>query len=749
MDRKRFIRTISTGGLGFPLLLNQKAGGEPVLISGGDSKQSDNVSDSSGIQRLHYDAQTNPKGVEYFFLGNGKITVALQYATGEGLRLGMTPLGLLIWDPAQFSRKWSTYLFHPEWGLKREMMTVTIGDNSYQIDPSSLSVRWDFSDKTPVVNVSWKAESSTVTERFWVPSDEPILIREVSVDNQPGNNDVITLSTALYYNHILFTEFSSNEDTGILTADGYGHIRMFSDPDGEARDRYLDAKAVRSVRGKSASATFYYVIQKNQTDLARINKDKYRGLSESYWDNMATVQTPVESYNRLFSASRNGLRAAVSESGRFDASIWEYNMEWTVDSSMVALGAIRSGQFELAKSVLNNIVTRLSNKKGIMAHASRFRDNMETELNQQGVILGALWTYWAWTGDLELIKKHWSQIKKIAEFPLSPKYLHECGLLHAEIEFFERGASMGILPGFAIAHQSFVGWGLAKAAILAQMVNDHSSAERWKKAGSKMREAMLHHPQFSLVDEGYIIKRRLLDGSRQSFLKPKQVGTDNLPKNAPLATGQKPLLDPDISSLFPILLGQINPEEPVAKATVREVMKLWNPIDGGYFRYNPASEPEEPGSWIFPTAFVAEALAETGDMNGVQQVLNWFTTIQGAKAGSYFEFYSRTPRPVPPLPPLGIIPWGWAEITSLFVKYIMGARANEYGDRFLIKPHLIPGCDNITGSLIYRGAKLRLMINHDQRKKRNGVYNGQKLKWTDEGFVLPENVENGTIEINI
>jgi len=463
------------------------------------------------------------------------------------------------------------------------MMTVTIDGKSYQIDPSTLSVNWDFSGKTPVVNVRWKAGTATVTERFWVPSNEPVLIREVSVDKQAGNNDDVTLSTALYYNHALFTEFTSDEDTGVLKADGYGHIEMFSDPGGQARDRYLDAKAIQSVPGKSA-ATFYYAIQKSEKeDVARIDKDQYRRTSELYWDNMASVQTSVESYNKLFTASRNGLRAAVSESGRFDAAIWEYNMEWTIDSSMVALGAIRSGQFELAKSVLHNIVTRLSNKKGIMAHASRFRDNMETELNQQGAILGALWTYWAWTGDLDLIKKHWSQIKKIAEFPLSSKFLHESGLLHAEIEFFERGASMGILPGFAITHQSFVAWGLRKAAILAKLVNDHHSEERWEKAGNKMQKAMLHHPRYSLVDEGYIIKRRLLDGSRQLFLKPVQVGTDNLPKDAPLATREKPLLDPDISSLFPILLRQISPDDPVARATVREIRKLWNSKDGGYY----------------------------------------------------------------------------------------------------------------------------------------------------------------------
>lgn len=747
MDRKKFIGSLAAGGLGLPLALKEN------LIAKGTIREIDphyklpaKSEDHYSIQRLHHDAQTNPKGVEYYFLGNGQITVALQHATGDALDLNMTPLGLLIWNPAQFCRKWSTYLFHPEWGLKREMLSVQAGEKSYSIDAKNLELKRIYEAGTPVVEAIWKAGPYEVTERFWVLPDEPVLIRDVELHNPTMEAIPVSFSTALYYNHILFTDFRSDTDSSSLKANGYGHIELFTQPEAHLNDRYLSVDAGRALPGKTAKASLIYVIGKSKEDITPLNVSARWHNAKNYWSGFTDVNTPDKDYNSLYQAARDGMRAVVAESGRFDAGVWEYNMEWTMDSTMITLGAVHSGQFELAESLLDNIITRLSNKKGIMAHASRFRDNMETELNQQGAILGALWTYWAWTGDLDLIRRHWSRIKKIAEFPLTPRYLHESGLVHADIEFFERGAGMGILPGFAISHQSFIAWGLEKAAILAQKIGDDESAKHWSAAGAKMREAMLHHPKYSLVNNGVIIKRRLLDGKQQYILKPKVIGTDNLPVSAPLASKKEPLLDPDICLVFPIVFGQISPDDPVSKATIKEVKKLWNKQMGGYYRYNPSSEPEEPGSWPFSSIIVAKALAEMGDFHGVQEVMDWILQIQGAAGGSYFEFYSDQPRPVPPLPPLGILPWVWGEISNLFVKYLMGARVDEEGERLIFKPHLTEKCSRIDGKLKFRGKTIDV---HVERKggEKSAIYNGEKLTWTSAGFVLPKKIKDGKISI--
>ena len=68
-----------------------------------------------------------------------------------------------------------------------------------------------------------------------------------------------------------------------------------------------------------------------------------------------------------------GLRAAVADDGRFDASIWQYGYEWSGDASNVAEALVYSGQFEVARSVLENILTRLTIPEGMAMESSRFR----------------------------------------------------------------------------------------------------------------------------------------------------------------------------------------------------------------------------------------------------------------------------------------------------------------------------------------------------------------------------------------
>jgi hypothetical protein len=58
-------------------------------------------------------------------------------------------------------------------------------------------------------------------------------------------------------------------------------------------------------------------------------------------------------------------------------------------------------------------------------------------------------------------------------------------------------------------------------------------------------------------------------------------------------------------------------------------------------------------------------------MEHTRRALEWLIEKAGA-GGSWFEFYGD--RPTPPLPPTGIIVWGWAEYVKLMVRHIMAAR---------------------------------------------------------------------------
>jgi hypothetical protein len=109
-------------------------------------------------QRLHQDFITYRPGVEYFFLGNGDIHAILQYQPDRSGTLPLTFLGLTLMDAERFSRKWSTYLFHPERGFERTMLNVTTGGKSYAVTPAAMEkVAWTQKDGVPVVVLSWKA----------------------------------------------------------------------------------------------------------------------------------------------------------------------------------------------------------------------------------------------------------------------------------------------------------------------------------------------------------------------------------------------------------------------------------------------------------------------------------------------------------------------------------------------------------------------------------------------------------------
>jgi hypothetical protein len=739
MNRRGFIGTMAAGGVGITLPIMPSIPAEKVQAAGIAL-----APEGPGWQRLHPDAQTDLPGVEYFFLGSGRIAVAVQHATGEALEKDMTPLGLLFWDPHNFSRKVSTFTFHPEWGLRRGQISVRVGDETWATDAASLEVERRYEDHIPTVVASWNAGSHRVEERYWVPADEGVLFREVRLRNGGGVPAEVTFVSSLYHSHLLFTDYVTDHRTGALKAEGYARMQLETVPRATLSNRFLSVNPGTAAPGGDVSAVFVYRIGA-PSEMATAGAARQR--TSSYFRARTALDSPEPRLNHLFLSARDGLRSAVAQSGRFDASIWQYNMEWVIDATGVIMACCHTGQFDVAAAVLDNVLTRLVNEKGICAHASRFHDDTETELNQQGALLGAAWTYWAWSGDIGLVRRHWDTLRKVAEFPLTERYLHESGLIMAEIELFERASSAGVLPGFEIAHQAHVAWGLEKAADLARRVGDVESAERWAAAGRRMREAMLGHPRLALVENDTLIKRRLPDGRRQRVLVPTAVGTDLIPEGSPLARETERLLDPDVGLLYPILLGQIPVAGTLARNTLASVKTLWNENGGGYLRYHPSSDPDAPGGWTFPTAIIGRALAMAGDDAAVRRVLDWLTSVQGSRGGAFFEIYAREPRPVPPLPPMGIIVWGWAEIANLFVEGLVGARPTASGDSLIFDPHLPAGLDTLEAEIPYRAARIHVTINRTGRARAS--LDGRPLRRSTEGFVLPAPVRSGNLQIDL
>lgn len=572
------------------------------------------------------------------------------------------------------------------------MLTLILDGERYQPDESTRVV-W-FPGEIPGVTALWQAGRISVIERFWTSIDEPVLVREITFESK---NPLKTaeLEVSLYGNPALFSEFLGNSYG--LSARGYDAVLVSTHAEGVFHERTLTVPLYRD-DNMHLDGTIYrmLIMYSLGPDMPRVGTGELSENEKDYWVNACIRWTEPHPHKlhheieRVFTASAMGLRAAVANDGRFDASIWQYGYEWAGDASKVAEALVYSGQFEVARSVLENILTRMTIPEGMAMESSRFRGGQDAELNNNGEILKACRTYLDWTGDRDFIEVYYERIAAIANYLLRAEFLHEeTGMLMASRDIWERNAEVGILPGFDIAHQTFGILGLRDAAHIANLFSRFDDVERWTAAGKKMRQSFLQHPSLSMIENNRIIKRRLFDGSIQTELAIAQFGSEFqkqfVPDGMPLASGVPKSWEPDISECFPIALGVIDPRSGIARNTIEAMDLLWSQAwdDGGYGRYNIQSEPDSPGPWPLATMYVAAACLEAGDVERAQRAIGWLIDRAGA-GGCWLEFYGN--RPTPPLPPTGTLVWAWAQWITLVVKHLLGAQVKD--DQLTIRPRL-------------------------------------------------------------
>ncbi len=625
------------------------------------------------IQSLHPDSATTLVDTEYFFLGNGNIAVAIQWSRNADA----TPLGLMLWRPDQFTRKWGTALFHPEYGLERTMLTVIIDGIRYSPRHHELSVEWSEYEGVPVVFASWKAGEFVVVESFNVSPDGHSVTRWICVRGAADRD--VQIEAALYANPTFFSTFGSKES--VLYAAGYGVLYLSTKQSGSISERFL-VVTPEHFNDCDLEAHFVYVAG---TSTERVDLNTQFDRERAYWENTSSIAATGDIHqeiSQLFFAMKNGLRAAVGTNGRFDASIWQYGMEWGRDAARVAEGLVYTGQFEIARSVLNNILTKLSNDDGMVAEASRFRGGANSELDSNGLVLTALKTYVDWTGDVDFIKEHWQRISAIADYLLRPEFLDEISLLRASRDIWERSSATGIKLGYDVAHQTFAITGLDAAVTLSAYIGEAEKYLLWSETAQKIKNSFLSHPSHSFISNGRIIKRRLLDGSVQSHLQLERTKAGDdffsrfVPTDMPLAKKGDHKLTPDVSQLFPILFGVVDPTSVEAKNTIAEVAQLWSQQwdGGGLGRYDISGEPDSPGPWSLATLLFAQAAVKCGEGEWVKKSMEWLVA-RGGSGGSWLEFYGD--RPTPPLPPIGILVWSWAEFSTLVVRDLLRARVEN------------------------------------------------------------------------
>lgn len=644
------------------------------------------------------DAKTTLDGVDYFFLGNGLIQAAVQVcSSGQG-----TPLGLLILHPERLGPKRCALTFDLEHGLALTTVTVHTGTRVFAPHGQSLDAQWTDVDGVPAARVTWQDDELRVEEVFYCPNrHSPCLVRAIRARSASPSALRAVFRTGLGHEPL---EYPIE-----LTGDAFTEASLSYELRKSGNDWRVDVRW-------SGSAP-------DHTDGTR------------YWGRCAALTCSSPTLEHLFRAARNQLPAAVAASGMTDGGIWQYNLEWARDQAFVAAVLATLGAVEPARTMFDRLLTQFVSDEGDTVDSGRRRPPAEVELDQNGYLLTALETYTNWTGDLDLLRRHWPRIPALAEFPLREMFRHSpSGLLHNRREFWERHAVHGIQDGMELTHQLYTALGLASAARLARLVAQPEQAERWAREAQRIRQALLGDARFGLVENGRFIKRRDVSGAVQRTITP--AAEAGLPSGVPLFGEGPHYLNPDTSAVLPIALEFVDPHGALARNTLAEVEQLWDQRwdGGGYGRYHVSSEPDSPGPWPFPSLFVARAYLEAGDDDKVWRILNWLRSAPGGRAGTWFEFYG--PRPIPPYPQVGVIPWTWAEIVCFFIHHLLGVRPG-YAE-LVLRPRLLAGLDRVEVRLRLRDNTLRVGVRRPRDGETAGfVVGGETLPYTPAGVRLP------------
>ncbi len=655
----------------------------------------------------HPDVRTNPPECVYYLLGNGHIQAAIQVnRSGRG-----TPFGLLLMHPEKFGKKRETLNFHPERGIEDSQIHLSVDGRDYLAEAAALQVRWQKKGNVPAVTAQWRADAISVREEFYCPSLRAPHLRRV----------------VIMHNH----------------TDQVHHVEALTAvPQANGQTKWLRFPSQSLKAGENATVIFEYALYENSNgiwnvDLAVTDDQQISSETQTYWANATQLDCGDAALNHLFAASCAQLPAAISASGVMDGSIWQYNLEWVRDQAMVVVGLLMAGRHELAQTMLERLLHKFVTDQGDTVDSGRVRDAAEVELDQNGELLYALWSLWEWRGDsiLDLVRQNWKKIVAVAEFPLQEIFWDkESRLLKNTREYWERHTGYGVREGYELAYQFFVVVGLEKAAIMAERIGDLQHAQRWRDAAATIKQAMLAHPKFAMIEDGHFIKRRLASGEVQRTLVVPNI--DILPPGIPLKTEPNCYLDPDASEALPIAFELIDPHDELAQKTLAHLETLWNQrwTAGGYGRYHVTSEPDSPGPWPFATLFITRAYLEAGDDEKVSRALRWLAQVQGGEAGCWFEFYGT--RPVPPCPQVGIVPWTWAEMIIFFIHHLLGVRPEV--DRLIIRPRLLPKLKSLKSRLRVHEHWIDLEIRRaDKAGESNAVVNGQAVPFQDNQLILP------------
>lgn len=685
-------------------------------------------------------------GREYFVLRSGRAQMILQ-ADQADLGPAFTFLLFDAENAKQSARKEGAYNFVPGEGFGTSALAVELGGFPFTALGHRTQTRWVMDGGIPAVEAVWWAGGVRVTEHMAALGTNGLFRRTIGLEGKDlVGDEQVRLRLALPPGEL-------QGENSVLVATARGArlgLTVFGNPKVTVSPRKAEVEIGPIAVGRGSSTNIQtllftqipsgdvQVFERGIRSSVESGAQSEVGSTTQRWADCASLATGDQTVRELFDKARFGLVGMIADEGTMDAGIFEYGAQWVRDTSNTALGALNAGHFELARAALVRILTRMISAEGATMIAGAFDKPDLEQFDQMGELLHCLRNYRDWTGDDSLIREHRQLLLALIERPLHDQFRDSTGMVHNRREFWERAFD----DAYELAYQTYVIVGLREAVELAVSLGAEERVEHWRTEADRIEKAMLSHPTRSLVQNGRLIKRRNLTGEVADELR-------NFPGYAPdvpLNTETHHRLNPDATQALPIALGIVEPHSELARRTLDDLEGLWNTrwSDGGYDRYNTSVQPDQPGPWPFAACFILRAQHEAGLFERSRRSLEWLNTMQGGRAGTWFE-------EIPSVRSLnltcGLVQWTSGEIALFCVRHYLGVRFEK--GAVVIRPALYPGSPAVSADLRFRKGRLRLQIDGSGPAHAAEV-NGRKAEVGADGSVrLPADFADGTVRLHM
>ncbi|MBL9203966.1 MAG: hypothetical protein JNN01_02675 [Opitutaceae bacterium] len=702
-------------------------GADPAEAAGGSTRW------ETGLES--WLKQSFVEGREYFVLRSGRAKMIVQ-ADRSDLAPSFLYLLFDAQNNRQTGRKERAFHFDHGNGFVRSGLEVVLGGHVFTAWGHQTRTRWCWWQGVPVVEAQWWAGGVLVTERIAALADDGVLLRQVELKSV-NLGGAEALSVRLHLPAAGRVE-NGQEVATALDDGGTLWLRVLS-TQGRLRPRVdgIDVEAIPLGPGETATIESWVGLDFGVRPPDRRIRAEALEQTQLQWKRSSQVTTDDTVVAELFDRVRIGLPAMVADNGVMDAGMFEYGAQWVRDTSNTVMGLVHTGHFELARSALAHVLTAMVNPEGNTMIAGRFEDPDREQFDQMGELLLALKAYCDWAGDETLVHEHREKLVNLIERPLRAAYRGQGGMVHNRREFWERTLE----DGYELAYQAYLISGLRAAASLSQALGVPERADGWRAEADGLEETVLRHPRFGLVDQGRLIKRRTLTGER--------VRTVQFPASAsdvPLKAERVNLLEPDSSTMLPLLLGIVPPESALGRATLAAMEELWSARwwGGGYERYHSSGQCDQPGPWTFASGFILRAQHDAGLFERSRRTLRWLHEVPGGRTGAWFE---EVPIVRSQAPTAGILPWTSAEVGVFVVRHLLGLRFES--GRLSIKPALFPGQPPCRADLRFRDGRIHLYVSGSGSITTASLDGRAMVPDPDGRLRLPEGWPGGDVRIDL